>query len=203
MLEIQLHSCVKLHFHHSIEFYLRHVTLFLIHSAIYEHLGSWTPNFHFEATMNYPAINTFALVSWCTCTHISLKENCWVCRFSIFLDKTQLSSKMIVPACTLQGQSMSIPIALYSSLQWILSVFLILIILADFLTCISLTADEVKYILIFGGLLDFLFLVNCSSLLPNFLLGYLSFAFCFVNFCILWTQTPCYLHMLQKTSFVL
>ena len=32
--------------------------------------------FQFEATMN-ANINTFALVSWCTCAHISLEKNCW------------------------------------------------------------------------------------------------------------------------------
>ena len=44
----------------------------LIYSSVDEHVGS----VQFEATMN-ANINTSALVSWCTCAHISLEENCW------------------------------------------------------------------------------------------------------------------------------
>lgn len=78
--EIQLYSWVKLqfiHFHFSIEFYLMSITLLFIYSSIYEHLDSGTPKFQFDATMNDADINTSAVVSWCTCAHISLEENCW------------------------------------------------------------------------------------------------------------------------------
>ena len=39
--------------------------------------------FQFEATMN-ASINTSAHVSWCTCAHISLEENCWPKGLPIF-----------------------------------------------------------------------------------------------------------------------
>ena len=57
--------------------------------------------FQFEATMN-ANINTSALVSWCTCAHISLEKTAGlrVCLYSTFSDNSKMSSKMFIPIYT-------------------------------------------------------------------------------------------------------